>query len=69
MSGIVAPAALAKLPLGRPPVPDNLMLPRLDDREWLHLEEFDGTIIEVIARIYDLHLALMFKMRDDLAAR
>ena len=35
----------------------------------LSLEEIDDTLIKVIARIHDLHLALMFKELDDLAAR
>jgi hypothetical protein len=35
----------------------------------LSLEKIDDTLIEVIARVHDLHLALMFKVLDDLAAR
>ena len=35
----------------------------------LFLEKIDGTLIKVIARVDDLHLALMFKVLDDLAAR
>ena len=35
----------------------------------LSLEKIDDTLIKVIARVHDLHLALMFKVLDDLAAR
>jgi hypothetical protein len=35
----------------------------------LALEKIDDTVIKVIARVHDLHLALMFKVLDDLAAR
>ena len=35
----------------------------------LFLEEIDGALIKVIARVDDLHLALMFKVLDNLAAR
>ncbi len=35
----------------------------------LSLEKIDDTLIKVVARVHDLHLALMFKVLDDLAAR
>ena len=35
----------------------------------LSLEKIDDTLIKVIARIHDFHLALMFKVLDDLATR
>jgi hypothetical protein len=35
----------------------------------LSLEKIDDTLIKVIARVHDLHLAFMFKVLDDLAAR